>query len=535
MNDSSANILKEHPRPAAGPVEAVRRFILPSGLDIARKLAPAFDVVPGHSVKIRRAYFDTHVWSLWAEGLVLLSEGGQLELWERDAEWPVSLVTHLAMAGDPPRFAWEFPESALRSRLERSVGFRALRRAATVRLHRQSWNLCDESGKTVARLAVDEIAESGQTGGTRFAELSPLRGYEGDFAMAGQFLEEAGADASAAEGPLGAGFRAAGTKPAPYSVKPALDFSPAQRARDVLREAAEKTLAIARLNEAGIIDDTDTEFLHDYRVCIRKMRSLLASIKEVFPDETLARWKNTLSSLGRATNRLRDLDVHLLSRENFLRLLPPAIQPGLPPLFSGLADQRAEAFRKVRAHFTHRSYLEAMKELETSLADSRKLPETENSATPIGQAAADRIAKRYRSIRKLARDLTAETPDHEIHSLRIECKKLRYLLEFFGNLFPEDLVSPLSRQLSRLQNRLGRFNDSSVQQAYLMDYWKNHEQCGDTQLAMALGGLITMMHHEHLEMREAIGKSLAGFCSSKFSARVKRLRESVAPSPVAGS
>ena len=59
--------------------------------------------------------------------------------------------------------------------------------------------------------------------------------------------------------------------------------------------------------------------------------------------------------------------------------------------------------------------------------------------------------------------------DEDLHNLRIDCKKLRYLLEFFTSLFPKTQMKLLIKQLKQLQDNLGDFNDLSVQQARLLE------------------------------------------------------------------
>jgi len=498
------------------------RFALPDGLDLAALLRVAYDPAPKPPARVRQIYYDTHVWSLWFQDVALFSEDRQTFLRRRAGEWLGEQLGEIAVSEPLPRFASEWPESAFRRQIEPLLGLRTLRKVAAARLRRQEWALRDEAGKTVVRLFTAAVeSASPDRPAALFAELAPLLGYEAEAREASRLLRSVAVDP--ARGPLGEGFRAAGVEPMPYSIKPAFRFSPAQPARDILREAALRVFSIARFNEAGIIDDADTEFLHDYRVCIRKVRSLLSSLEGVFPDVSLLEWKTRLGDLARATNRLRDLDVHLLSREEMIRVLPPPLRPGLDAFFADLADERAAEFRRVRARLRNRRYQAETRDLEASLSAALALPKARHSDLPIGQAAARRIARRFRRIAKLARGLHHETPDHEIHGLRIQCKKLRYLLEFFGLLFPEEFSAPLSRQLSKLQNCLGRFNDTSVQQSYLFTYWRSRESSGDTRLAMSLGGLITSLHHEHAAMRQAVEESLLGFCGPKNSERVERL------------
>ena len=86
-------------------------------------------------------------------------------------------------------------------------------------------------------------------------------------------------------------------------------------------------LKIAESNVPGILDDLDTEFLHDYRICLRKVRSVLSLVKDVYPAEGTGRMRKILGDLARQTNRLRDLDVYLLARDEYRELVPPALRP----------------------------------------------------------------------------------------------------------------------------------------------------------------------------------------------------------------
>ncbi len=63
-------------------------------------------------------------------------------------------------------------------------------------------------------------------------------------------------------------------------------------------------------------------------------------------------------------------------------------------------------------------------------------------------------------------------PDEAVHQVRIQCKKLRYLVEFFSELLPAEETEHIEKQLRRLQNTLGLFNDYSVQQRSLLSYWE---------------------------------------------------------------
>ena len=58
--------------------------------------------------------------------------------------------------------------------------------------------------------------------------------------------------------------------------------------------------------------------------------------------------------------------------------------------------------------------------------------ETLGSVT-VGEAAQLLIGKRYRGVVRRGRGITSASSDESLHALRIRCKQLRYLLEFFAS------------------------------------------------------------------------------------------------------
>ena len=119
-----------------------------------------------------------------------------------------------------------------------------------------------------------------------------------------------------------------------------------------LRAVADGTLDIASKQVDGIIADYDTEFLHDYRVCIRRVRSLLTTIKTVLAPATLAELKTQLGNMARATNELRDLDVYLLDQPELLARLPTSLRTGGEHLFDLLAKDRQAAQKATAGYLT---------------------------------------------------------------------------------------------------------------------------------------------------------------------------------------
>ena len=204
-------------------------------------------------------------------------------------------------------------------------------------------------------------------------------------------------------------------------------------------------------------------------------------------------------------------------------MLPRELRAGLEPFFERLKTKRHIQARKVADFLRSETYKNQVSSLQTAWGSASSIESAENSAKPIREVAAERILKRFRRIRKASKGITKETPDAVIHSVRIDCKKMRYLLECFGHLFPAESVDPLARQLAKLQNVLGRFNDTSLQQKYLLQQAVGHLESGETRLALSLGGLIGTLHDEHSALRNKVSARLHRFARGSKARRAASL------------
>ncbi|HWL54599.1 MAG TPA: CHAD domain-containing protein [Chthoniobacteraceae bacterium] len=489
---------------------------------LADHLSASFNTVCRFIKRETLALYDTHVWTLWHEGLLLVQSRSRLTLQKRAGDWPDGeAVASLPLKGTCPHLARDFPPSELQRVLCKRLGYRALHKVGKLYTHHIEWDLRDSSQKVVVRLRISESPQPKVN--LLFVEVVPLTGYDREAHAAGELL--AAVSEPEAAGPLQGAFSSEEPDPVPYMLKPEFEFSPTAETRAVLCEVALKTLGIARFNERGTVQDWDTEFLHDLRISLRRIRSVLGSIKEVFPERELQEWKEVLGTISRHTNQVRDLDVYLLSRHEMTELLPAELQDGLDRFFDDLSHQRKTAFRKLRAYLKSAKYREKMQYLEQAFSNPGKLPEMKHGMAPIRQQAANRLAKRLRQLTRLAKELEVDAPDDAIHEIRIAGKKLRYLLEFFGKLFPDREVAALTRSLGKLQRQLGEFNDTSVQQAYLLKYAAAEARIQEPRIAMSLGGLIAVIARKHQSLKRKVGEKLDQLSSS---ADVENFRKMIA-------
>ncbi len=490
-----------------------------------------FKVVPEGRRSMVAQCFETFDWRLWESGLVLTRSA-------RPARWVLSRTDDRAIVAEakpgkaaPRRWFWsDFPPGALRDHLRKICGIRAVLPMGRFRETREFLALCNDDGKTVCRLVWEkasakeprERAEPSSAAGFR---LIPLKGYTGEARGAAACLAEMGCRAVAgSDHPARLAFAAAGREPGDYSSKARVDLPQGITAADACRRIHLFSLDTAERNLPGIYDDLDTEFLHDFRVALRRSRSALSLVKGVFPARVEKRFGKDLAEIQRATNRLRDLDVHLLERGAFEAMLPLELHAGLDGLFRQLERERERALRRCLEFLKRPVTMEILRDWRAFLEPSAEAaaPRANEPAEALGKRL---LRKRFRRILKDGRGIGAKTPDAALHKLRLQVKKLRYLLEFFGSLLPAGETASFVKRFRRLQNILGRFNDLCNQETWVRRRLEAAEaKAGtSTELAASLGGLLSELGRARAAERAKFGRAFSRLDAPSVRARAKAL------------
>jgi CHAD domain-containing protein len=463
-------------------------------------------------------YFDTFDWRLYRSGLVLVLEDEGYRLEKHGTG--VALARQVFRRRRPVRFAAELPPGKLSRELARVVSVRALLHLVTVHRHQKPWRLLNADAKTVARVCLEKAALEREGGSEPFLSgitVGSLRGYEAEAARVEELVRAAGG-AALAPSVLDAALAYAGITPAGYSSRIFVELAPDQSARSAVTRVLQAQLRVIRANEAGIDRDIDPEFLHDFRVAIRRTRSALSTLGGVYPPEALARFPQEFKDLGRVTGPVRDLDVYLLRRHEYAELLPPQLQGGLGDLFASVERRRQRAHAELVAALADRSYRDLIRRWARFLSPraQRALGETPLAGISARELADRAVLKRWRRMLKRGAAIADAAPDIERHRLRIDGKKLRYLLEFFATLYPPDPLAALVKQLKKLQDNLGDSNDLSLQLDDLSGMLTgNGDARPSLESAAALGGLIAQLHRRKLTVRRRFAAIFADFASDR--------------------
>jgi CHAD domain-containing protein len=279
-------------------------------------------------------------------------------------------------------------------------------------------------------------------------------------------------------------------------------FQPAGR---VLPLVLEGYLVRFRSHEPGVRADTDPEELHDYRVALRRTRSLLAAGRAVFPEEELTLLRALATWMAGVTSPVRDLDVLLGDLDGFAGRVSDELADGVEPLRGALLAARAECFDLLVEALDGERYPVLLRRWQ-SMATVYRVGGGDpgpDATRPAGEVADELILQAYKRMRRRGKAAMATDDRTQWHDLRKALKRFRYLVNAFSPMYDEGAFTRVQRQLSDLQDTLGRLQDHHVQAALV-------EEVGvDTggRAALAAGVVADAMHRDaevaHAHCREA--------------------------------
>ena len=209
----------------------------------------------------------------------------------------------------------------------------------------------------------------------------------------------------------------------------------------------------------------ESEGIHQMRVAVRRLRSVLSALKPMLPQEHYRWASEELKWLTHVLGPTRNWDIFAaslaapvsdaLSANRELEYLVRAVERRRHAVFDD-AKQAILSERYAKSILCLLRWFEAY--------GWREQPVSEQAAlllAPIANLAPELIDRCYRRARKRSKRFAEQTPTQR-HRLRIALKKLRYIIEFLESLFDENQVRTFVNRLQLLQDCLGHANDVRV-------------------------------------------------------------------------
>ncbi|HEY6533939.1 MAG TPA: CHAD domain-containing protein [Acidimicrobiales bacterium] len=439
--------------------------------------------------------------------------------------------TQTLAAAEAPRFVDDLPAGASVDLLAGLMEMRALVPGPTVRCRVTMLAALDAEEKTTARVQVEEAALLDGTELPVLVELHQLRGYDRE-ADRLQKLLVSRLELEPCTVSMARFARSAAGVPGFVPTKLRLMLGPSSAAdawRVVLRALTDTMAA----NFAGTVADTDSEFLHDFRVAVRRTRSVLKEGAHVLPPESREHFRDGFKWLGDITTPQRDADVHLLDFPDLVASLPPERAEALEPLRALLVERQRSCHQQLVTDLRSLRRARLGQEWAAFLAGEGAWPaddggepgsDAPEALDPAIVVVAKRIRKAHRRLVQDGRAIDDASPATALHDLRKDAKRLRYLLECFGSLFPVGDVATAVKPLKSLQDTLGTFQDTEVQIHALEGFGEQLiERGAGAPTLLAMGAVIENVGARGVGARKEFATRFATFDSAAVRAAYKRL------------
>ena len=454
-----------------------------------------------------KTYYDSFDWRLYSGGILCeLNQSkstSRLILKDNQSEQTLASVP----IDTVPAFANEFNNAKIRKLVSPLLEMRALLPVTTLDYTLYKLNILNRDEKTILRIIIEtyDLIQSR-------INLEPIKGYDKALTQVSKILTQLGLKQST-DSILVDALKTQGRKPKDYSSKLNIELAPDIRADVAVKYIFSHLLKTIKINEQGTIANIDSEFLHDFRVAVRRTRSGLSQLKEVLPELETTRFSQYFAWLGQLTNQTRDLDVYLVNFDTYKNSLPVTLRKDLDPLHDFLTVKQEQAHKALAKKLKSSVYITPLIEWEEFLkTPAIKKPSEAHAGQPVKRLADRRIWKVYRRIIKQGNQITDQSPGQDLHDLRKTCKKLRYLMEFFQSLYPEKKIKPLIKSLKDFQEILGDYQDTEVQEQTLKRF---SEEMMDNQIPantfLAMGVLIQNLVHRRDRARKAFASKFEAF------------------------
>jgi len=427
----------------------------------------------------------------------------------------------------PVSFVWDLPDGPLQQALGPVIGVRRLLAQADAEEYGSLLEVLDDQCKTVARVRIESgrarlpVSRSGWKPLPTILTLTGLRGYEDVCARLVPVIESRPGVKSCPEGPTGVILRQVGAQERGDLSSPQVDLLPTVRAAVGARQIHLALLGILVANEPGLRANLDTEFLHDFRVAIRRTRSLLRQIRHVFPPDVVEHFSTEFVWIGRVTGPPRDLDVLILALRERQGVFSATDMEALMVLLSQAQQQEHDGLVQALDSDRFRRLLSGWKTFLERPVPSEA--EARNAGRPLAEVVSLRAWRLSRRIARSAEAIDEHTSPARLHEVRVDAKKLRYLVDITPAFYDAADLQCILSALKKLQQVLGDFNDAHVQEGRLLECGHALSAAGGPAGALiALGRLAEQSRQRRERLRGQVVRKLARFCAEDTHSACRR-------------
>ncbi|PWR17756.1 CYTH and CHAD domain-containing protein [Zavarzinia compransoris] len=255
---------------------------------------------------------------------------------------------------------------------------------------------------------------------------------------------------------LAAGRHAAPAKAGRLDVSP--ELSAGEAFGRIVQDCTSQWLA----NVEAVLDGRDVEGVHQMRVALRRLRSGFKLFRPIVGAQPAKDLSDEVKWLASALGPARDWDVFIgdVAGPVFEALGPDA---RFDRVLMQAESERAQGYALARRAIEDSRHCRLALSLGRFVAAREWVQDGDEAAlhAPVADFAAKTLSQHFKRVLKRGRHIM-QLEAEALHALRIEIKRLRYALEFFGGLFDAREVRKFLDGLAGLQDFLGELNDMDV-------------------------------------------------------------------------
>jgi CHAD domain-containing protein len=428
------------------------------------------------------------------------------------------------------------PQALLRSggpvgrRVRAVAGRKPLLPLFEVRTRRRTFSLL-APGLPPGEVALDEVAINPPVGGPparlRRVEIEVPRATLQALAPFVERLRDACALQPAGLNKYEAGLLSSDLRPSPPERFGTSVIEPEMTIGAVALAVLRRHFSALLAKEPGTRLGDDIEELHDMRVASRRLRAALSLFADVLPA-TLLRAREELGWVGQTLGAVRDLDVQIEQLDSWIAALEEEDRDALATLRSLLQEQREAARAGMIEMLDSRRYEAFVSRFGRALR-ARQPSRTGRASLPARALAPDLIESRFRPVRRGGARIGPDSPAADYHRLRIDCKRLRYALEFLGDLYPGE-TRPLIRRLVTVQDILGLHQDADIAVERLRRLALSASADLEPGTIFAMGEVAERYRQSMIELRARFPAAFARLSRRRWKA-FRAVLESERPAP----
>ncbi len=223
-------------------------------------------------------------------------------------------------------------------------------------------------------------------------------------------------------------------------------------------------LKTAEQNKYGVEIGLDSEYVHDMRVAIRKIRTALPIFRYTMTLDGFMYLRNNFKWIADSLGKVRDIDVF---SDKIIDMIPSVIRERNADLLEIIEKEilklHEENHIKMLNCLNSYRYKHFIYKLKDMLAHNFLRSDFQSIARlPIKTVMNENLMKFYRDVFKYSKRFfqnSGSMKDTAIHKLRIRFKRLRYSLEFFSSLLT-DKTKKIAQFLPLIQDALGNYVDT---------------------------------------------------------------------------